>query len=258
MLEEKINGIENEIQFINYFNKKKVNELSPMHYSFLKDLFQDIKDNDIIKCWKNSKLQKYDIFICINDKTKRISIKKGIKNSVHVERISDFIHFLIDNKISKNIIIEYLKYHYADGTTNGKGAVRMSSVEYKKAHQNKIDEINEAFNNINIINKVTNKFVLKGNNSDESIDAIIHGTVNDFVWILEKDIKNIISSQINIYSTAIHFGPLIVQPLDRCLNKNPLYEKKRFCVQIKWYNLYDNIIENMNSKYIKSKLLIDS
>lgn len=128
----------------------------------------------------------------------------------------------------------------------------MSSIEYKKTHQGKINEINEAFNKINIVNKATEKFVLKGNNSDESIDAIIHGTVNDFVWILEKDIKNIISSQINIYSTAIHFGPLIVQPLDRCLNKNPLYEKKRFCVQIKWYNLYDNIIENMNSKYIKN------
>ncbi len=128
----------------------------------------------------------------------------------------------------------------------------MSSIGYKKNHQDKINKINEAFNNINLINKATDKFVLKGNNSDESIDAIIHGTVNDFVWILEKDIKNIISSQINIYSTAIHFGPLIVQPLDRCLNKNPLYEKKRFCVQIKWYNLYDNIIENMNSKYIKS------
>ena len=100
--------------------------------------------------------------------------------------------------------------------------------QMEKVLQNKIDEINEAFNNINIINKVTDKFVLKGNNSDESIDAIIHGTVNDFVWILEKDIKNIISSQINIYSTAIHFGPLIVQPLDRCLNKNPLYEKNVF------------------------------
>lgn len=252
MSEEKINGIENEIQFINYFNKKRIKELSPMHYSFLKDLFQDIEDNDIIKCRKNNKLQKCDIFICINDKIKRISIKKGIKNSVHVERISDFIHFLIDSKINKTIIIEYLKYHYADGTTNGKGVVRMSSIEYKKTHQGKINEINEAFNKINIINKATDKFVLKGNNSDESIDAIIHGTVNDFVWILEKDIKNIISSQINIYSTAIHFGPLIVQPLDRCLNKNPLYEKKRFCVQIKWYNLYDNIIENMNSKYIKN------
>lgn len=257
MSEEKINGIENEIQFINYFNKKRIKELSPMHYSFLKDLFQDIEDNDIIKCRKNNKPQKYDIFICINDKIKRISIKKGIKNSVHVERISDFIHFLIDNKINKNIIIEYLKYHYADGTTNGKGAVRVSSIEYKKTHQDKINKINEAFNNINLINKATDKFVLKGNNSDESIDAIIHGTVNDFVWILEKDIKNIISSQINIYSTAIHFGPLIVQPLDRCLNKNPLYEKKRFCVQIKWYNLYDSIIENMNSKYIKSKVLSD-
>lgn len=54
MSEEKINGIENEIQFINYFNKKRIKELSPMHYSFLKDLFQDIEDNDIIKCRKNN------------------------------------------------------------------------------------------------------------------------------------------------------------------------------------------------------------
>ncbi len=63
MSEEKINGIENEIQFINYFNKKRIKELSQMHYSFLKDLFQDIEDNDIIKCRKNNKPQKYDIFI---------------------------------------------------------------------------------------------------------------------------------------------------------------------------------------------------
>ena len=46
-----------------------------------------------------SVLKKSDIFIKINSKIKGISIKKGMKNSVHVERISDFIH-----KSKKNLI----------------------------------------------------------------------------------------------------------------------------------------------------------
>lgn len=66
------------------------------------------------------------------EKMKGISIKKGYKNSVHVERISDFIHFLIENNIDREIVTEYLKYHYADGSTNGKGIKRLSVEEYKK------------------------------------------------------------------------------------------------------------------------------
>ena len=77
--------------------------------------------------------QKTDIFIKINNIKKRISIKSGIKNSVHVEPISEFIHFLIENNIEKKYIISYLKYHYADGTTNGSGIKRVSISEYKAA-----------------------------------------------------------------------------------------------------------------------------
>lgn len=36
--------------------------------------------------------------------------------------------------------------------------------------------------------------------------------------------------------------------MDRCLNRNEKYEKKRFCVQVKWFNLADDIIECMNNK----------
>ena len=32
----------------------------------------------------------------------------------------------------------------------------------------------------------------------------------------------------------------------RNLNYNPKYEKKRFCVQIKWYSIYDDIMEIKN------------
>ena len=77
---------------------------------------------------------------------KGISIKKGIKNSVHLEGISSFIHFLIENKVPREIVIEYLKYQYADGTTNGKGTLRQSIEQYKKENQDKIDKINEVLN----------------------------------------------------------------------------------------------------------------
>jgi hypothetical protein len=32
---------------------------------------------------------------------------------------------------------------------------------------------------------------------------------------------------------------------------NPKYEKRRFCIQIKWYNLIDDIIGNINNKIIE-------
>lgn len=126
-----ISGINNEIEFVNYLNNKKIFELNPMFYSFIKDLFIDLNNEYIITCWKNTKPQKTYIFICINNTTKNISIKKGIKNSVHVERISDFVHFLIENNIDREIIIEYLKYQYADGTTNGTGKIRLSALNTK-------------------------------------------------------------------------------------------------------------------------------
>ena len=66
--------------------------------------------------------------------------------------------------------------------------------------------------------------------------------------IKKEDIINIIVSKKDVYSTGVHFGPLSIQPMDRCLNHNEKYEKKRFCVQVKWYNLADDIIECMNNK----------
>ena len=61
----------------------------------------------------------------------------------------------------------------------------------------------------------------------------------------------------NTYSSAVHFGPLTVQPLDRCLNRNKKYESKRFSIQVKWYNLVDDIIENMNNKVMEESWYIE-
>src|SRR5699024_10050092 len=120
-------------------NGKKVKNLNIMYLEMIESLFGNINLEDKILAWKNPFLQKTDLFIKINNETKRISVKSGIKNSIHVEPISEFIHFLIGNNIERKYIISYLKYHYADGTTNGSGLKRLSAEEYKKENQREID-----------------------------------------------------------------------------------------------------------------------
>ena len=228
-----ISGVGNEIEFVQFLNMKRVWQLNPMFLSFLEDLFGRLKENDIIYCWKNDKPEKSDIFLKVQGVTKGVSIKRGIKNSVHVERISDFIHFLIKNNIQKDIIEKYLRYHYADGTLNGSGHRRLSASEYKILHQDEIDQINTAFCQKELMEKVVSRFLLQGQYKTGKADVILFGVIDDFIWIKAEDIKRIVLEKRNVYSSAVHFGPLTCQPMDRCLNYNPLYEKKRFCIQIK-------------------------
>ena len=244
-----ISGFDNEYEFVKYLNNKKVCELNPMFRNLIDGLFPDVNEKYIIKSWRNHYKQKTDVFIKIDGKIKGVSIKKGMKNSMHVERISDFIHFLIENKVEREIVIQYLKYHYADGSTNGKGSNRISIEEYKKVNQESIDKINKVFNNEEIIKKAIDRFVIKGKNSKYYIDAIVCGEVDNFIWITKDDIVKVILSKIDDYSTGVHFGPLSCQPKNRNLVNNSKYENDRYCIQIKWYNLFDNILENMNNNF---------
>ncbi len=250
-----INGYNNEFNFVLELNNKSIKELSPLFRDLIDSVFPNENEDSIIKCWHNHLPQKSDILVKINKKIRGISIKKGIKNSVHVEPISEFISFLITNNIERDCIIDYLKFHYADGTTNGKGIVRISTDEYKKENQKSIDKINLELNSNEILlKKAIERFILKGTNSTYSIAALIYGEVDDFLFITAEDIVKIIMSKKDTYSSTVHFSTLTVQPKNRCLNHNPLYEKDRFCVQIKWYSIFDDIIENM---YLKSQHLRD-
>lgn len=248
MYNTNIDGFHNEIEIRNYLNNKKIYELNVMYKMFIDDLFGNVSKDSVIKCDVDFDNKKFDIVISINDIVKRVSVKKGINNSVHVEGISSFVHFLIDSGVSRRAVIEYLKYHYADGTTNGTGIHRISVKEYKINHQKDIDFINEQINTPYILKRAICRFVLQGKNSNIMVDAILYGTLNDFIWINSTDVENIIMSQIGIYSTGVHFGPLYCQPMTRCLNHNIVYDRKRFCVQIKWYTIFDDIIKNMNEK----------
>ena len=191
-----ITGLQNEHKFSCYLNGSKVKSLTPIFKDLIYTLYgKKINENARIKCKVDYNKKKYDLVININDCIKKISIKKGINNSVHVEGISSFIHFLIDSGVSKENVIEYLNYHYADGTTNGTGKNRISCEEYKINNQDKIDKLNIALNNEYILKRAINRFILQGKNSNECIDAIIYGTVDDFMFITKDEIEKIILSK---------------------------------------------------------------
>lgn len=242
-----INGFENEKIIANALNGKHFSAVNPLFNEMLCKLYGNLKDDDLIEAKVNYGLKKYDLVIKIKNKIKRISVKKGINNSVHAEPIEKFIIFLKELNIDNNYINNFLEYFYADGTLNGTGKNRKSVKEYKELNQDKIDQINVLFNTEEIVKKCIDRFILQGNNSKHKIDGLIYGIKNDFLFLTAKEIEEIIMSKISLYSTGIHFSRLFCQPMTRNLNNNSFYECKRHVVQIKWYSLFDDIIEYKNS-----------
>ena len=98
------------------------------------------------------------------------------------------------------------------------------------------------------INKCIERFILKGRIKNlREIDAVISGKVNDLLFITNKEVKDLVNKYIDIKTTGLHIGPLFIQPHTRNLNYNEKYEKYRYCVQIKWFNFFDQVIEYKNN-----------
>lgn len=247
-------GIKNELIYVNYLNNKKVQELNPLIQELLYKVFKEIKEDDIVTARKSNLAEKTDIIVTINKEEKNFSLKIGDKNSFHMEPISEFIHFLIENNIKKEAIEKYLKFHYADGTTNGTGTTRMSVSEYKEKYQEDINYLNEIFKKQEFVNKCIERFILKGRiQGARTVDAVVSGKTNDLLFLTNKEVKYIINKYIDLETTGLHIGPLFIQPQTRNLNHNNKYEKYRHCVQIKWFNFTDHIISYMNDLVMKNK-----
>lgn len=243
---KEISGYKNEAEFSEYLNGKKIGELHPIFRDLFEYLYKKLDDGDIIHSKINFYKDKYDIIVRVRWRRKRISIKKGVKNSVHVENIKSFDNFLKENKIPRKIRKEYLRFHFADGSLNGTGKIRSSVSEYKKKYANSIEKVNSYINKPEIVKKAIERFIIRGRDGFYDIDVLIFGVVDDFIWISSEGIRNILLEKCDKHSSTIHFSDLTVQPMNRCLNRNPKYEDKRFWVQVKWYNIADNIIEYMN------------
>lgn len=245
-----VDGYQNEYEFIKYLNKKKFKEVNILMQEFLKALFFNIKEEDVIIAYKYGKYAKVDMVIKVNNVSKGISIKCGGKNSVHVEKIDKFIEHL--EKYNFKYKDELLRYLYSDGTNNNSGGHRQSSSEYKIGHETDISLINQ---NLQKISKdLIIRFLIKTDvNYKIKVDGFIEGYVNDFLWATTEEVVNYLTN-INDESSGVHVSNLFIQNWNKNLKYNPKYEYCRSYIQVKWYSMFDDIVKIMCNRDNHEKL----
>ena len=243
-------GYQNEIDFVDLFNGKYYNELDDNSQNFLKELFEEGIDNEEkIKSWKNKFNQKADIFIKYKSSIKRVSLKCGNDNTIHHEQIQDFKMYLEKLGISYTNISKYTSYHYGymrDKNNQIDFSKSLSSTEYKKLYQNEIDIFNKSINRTRIIVDMIDRFVVRGKNSDYDIDALISGTVDDYVWLMKYDIYDMVLSKRCLDFTSPHIACMTIGPKKRNLERTSKYAKERYIVCIRWNFLKEDIINFKN------------
>lgn len=209
-------GYQNERDFVLLFNNKYLHQLDNNSQNFLKYLFDDvIDDTEVIKSWKNNAVQKADIFIRYKNHIKGISLKCGNNNSVHHEQIQEFKRYLSKLEIPYKIIDKYVSYHYGymgDENENTDYTKQLNSIQYKKLYQNEIDIFNKYINKTRIIIDMIDRFIVRGRNSDYDIDALICGTVYNYIWINKYDLYDLVLSKRCLDFTSPHVACMTIGP----------------------------------------------
>lgn len=209
-------GYQNEFDFVNLFNRKSICELDDNSQKFLKELFGDrIDEEELFKSWKNKVAQKADIFVNYKSCIKRISLKCGNSNSMHHEQIETFKIYLEKLGIPYSVINNYTSYHYGyTRDENGKldFSKSLSSEEYKSFYQSEINVFNNYINRTKIIIDMIDRFVIRGRNSDYDIDALVCGSIDDYVWVMKYDIYDLILSKRCLDFTSPHIACMTIGP----------------------------------------------
>lgn len=245
-------GYQNERDFVDLFHDRYLSELDDNSQKFLKELFGDVIDNsELIQCWKNRMTQKTDFFIKYKNYVKCISLKSGKSNSVHSEAIQDFKQYLIKLDVPYYIIEYYMSYHYGyqrDETGHPDYSKPLSAEEYKQLYQPEIDQFNQYINQTRIIVDMIDRFLVRGKNSDYDIDALVYGTVSDYVWILKYDLYDLILNNRREDLTSPHVACMTIGPKKRNLYGSSSHDKDRYLISVRWNFILENIISFRQGK----------
>lgn len=223
-------GFQNEWDFFYCLNGKKVGELNPLFRKFIYANFHCASDKMKITSYVNFNREKEDIWIKVGRIKKSVSIKMGKSNTVHNEYIYSFTNYLEQENVPIKIVNIILEYFFADGSIDGSGIRKLTFSDYKLKMKRKIKKVNKYFmKNEQLLIKLVERFII-GNT-----DILIHGTVDNFNYITKDEVIRLLVKLKKEPSSTIHFSRLIFS----CQGRNN--DVSRFIVQIKWYNLADDI-----------------
>ncbi len=236
------NGFANEHEIVRYLNKRKYRDINTFFKNILSRMFGIIDDETIIYSRICERTSKPDIVIKVKNIIKYISIKSGKSNSIHFEKINDFIEFLEKLNISKTTRETILLFHYGDGTLDGSGEKRLLFEELFPLIINRLKLANEELNNTYIVENFLDRVIFKGNeNKKIEVDYIFHGNINyGILCSKEKIMKFLLRKKYNHIRT-LHIGPLTLQPFLRDVNRISNNPYKREYLQVKWHYMLSDL-----------------
>ena len=236
------NGKKLELDFVKNLNNYFYNDLNPNLKNFISFVFKDFDYTNKIHCKKLNNHQKADICVSIGDTTKYISLKSGSQNSVHVEKINDFIIFLTSEGVKENVINNLLMYHFGDDTLTGDGKIRYSAEECKIKYKNEILKFNKYINNSKALTKIIERFLLLGTNkSNKYVDVIYYGDIAIGIWCSSKELLNFCINHKSMYMNTPHFSVFTYQNWCRNISFSKKSEPHRNYLQIKWFSILSDI-----------------
>ena len=230
-------GFDNETRLMIALDNKKYRELNENlkeTITFISE--KPVDDNTIINAYKLGGVNKTDLIIEFNSTPYNLSIKKGTGNSIHQEKVGEFISFL--NKeygISDDLKNDILCFIWGDGTLDGTGAVedRLSAAQFKRKYPEKVENIKKFFHEHK--KELIERFLIKGLKSDSSPDYMYYGTPEEGIVVNANDALEWLSDDANEKTgTPLPIGRLTFQAWNRNINGGTKSEKKRGVVQLKW------------------------
>lgn len=148
-------------------------------------------------------------------------------------------------QIPYKIIEKYVSYHYGY-KRDEEGKIDYSRVlsadEYKDLYQKELDVFNENVNKTRIIVDMIDRFIIRSRNSDYDVDALVCGTIENYVWIMKYDLYDLILSKRCLEFISPHAACLTIGPKKRNLDGNSNNRKDRYLVCIRWNFIREDII----------------
>lgn len=239
------NGFINENEFIEYINSNSFQYYNANIKKFILHISGNSNPTEVI-AKQIAGTNKPDLQISIDSLIYYVSMKMGSGNSVHQESLTTFIDFLRDNGISEKAITLLKEYHYADGTDNDTGQIRLSARDFSKHNPEKIKCLNTLFNNNSSFTKtLLNRVLFQGvDSSAPIIDFLYHGTLESGVWASVDELNDF---KIQIKGSNFCMKFLSYQVWGRNQDFNAKYPERRHVVQFK-FSQCENILNKIRGE----------
>ena len=237
-----------EETFRDHLNGKKLSEISENTQKFLRYIMPVSCLKETISCFLTEDYIKPDVSIQMGDTIKYVSIKSINGEIVHTENLYSFIDFLKENGIDDYTIETYLLFHFGDGTTDGSGLIRKSAYEARVELDERIRQMNAAFNNNpEFIKAVIERTLFQGvNPAAKKAQYIFHGDIHYGVFMSRSQMMKHLERKSFDFLTCPHIGPLVLKPHARYSGKPILSDQRRKEVLITYPNFHADVKYIMN------------